>query len=48
MERLVGQGASVLRTDQLGSVIVRTDGSYIEVEAAGVRWPVARALPGLQ
>lgn len=48
MARLVGQGATVLRTDQLGSLVVRTDGTHIEVEAAGVRWPVARALPGLQ
>lgn len=48
MARLVGQGATVLRTDQLGGVVVRTDGTHIEVEAAGVRWPVARALPELQ
>lgn len=48
MARLVGQGAMVLRTDQLGSVVVRTDGDYIEVEAAGVGWAVARPLPGLR
>jgi hypothetical protein len=35
----------VLRTDQLGSVIVRTDGTSLELEAAGTRWKVARPLP---
>jgi len=31
-------GAEVLRTDQAGTVIVRTDGIHIEVEAKGDRW----------
>jgi beta-lactamase superfamily II metal-dependent hydrolase len=43
MARLVAQGATVLRTDQLGTVILRTDGQRIEVEAAGHRWRSARA-----
>jgi competence protein ComEC len=45
MRRLVDRGATVLRSDQLGSVIVRTDGVSLEVEAAGARWKVARPLP---
>ena len=39
--RLAGGGAQVLRTDQLGSVVVWTDGSDIGVDAAGERWRVA-------
>ncbi len=34
-------GADVLRTDQAGTVVVRTDGSRIEIEAGGDRWQVA-------
>ena len=34
-------GAEVVRTDQAGTVVVRTDGSHIEVEAGGDRWQVA-------
>ncbi len=45
MQRLAAQGATVLRTDQLGTVILRTDGTRLEVEAAGHRWEVARPLP---
>lgn len=45
MRRLLDSGATVLRTDQLGTVILRTDGRSLEVEAAGHRWTVARALP---
>ncbi|MBX7119240.1 MAG: DNA internalization-related competence protein ComEC/Rec2, partial [Gemmatimonadaceae bacterium] len=48
MRRLLDAGATVLRTDQLGSVILRTDGRTLEAEAAGIRWPVARALPGVR
>jgi competence protein ComEC len=33
-------GAAVLRTDLDGTVIVRTDGRSLEVEARGVRWQV--------
>jgi competence protein ComEC len=35
-------GAQVLRTDEAGTVIVRTDGAHIEIEAGGDRWQVAR------
>jgi competence protein ComEC len=35
-------GAEVLRTDELGTVVVRTDGVHIEVEAKGQRWDLAR------
>ena len=46
MAALAAAGASVLRTDQLGGIVLRTDGRRLEAEAAGVRWPVTRALPG--
>lgn len=42
MARLAASGALVLRTDQLGAVVVRTDGEKLEVETAGDRW----SLPG--
>lgn len=45
MRRLVDQGATVLRTDQLGTVVVRSDGTRLEVEAAGHRWIAAAQLP---
>ena len=45
MRRLLDSGVTVLRTDQLGTVILRTDGQSVEVEAAGQRWRAARALP---
>jgi competence protein ComEC len=35
---LTARGAQVLRTDQLGSIIVRTDGRAISVDAGGERW----------
>jgi competence protein ComEC len=35
---LAGQGATVLRTDRLGSVVVRTDGTTLEIQAQGERW----------
>lgn len=38
MGALVTQGATVLRTDQVGHVIVRSDGEIIEMEAQGERW----------
>jgi len=38
MRRLVASGASVLRTDQLGHIVARTDGTGWTLEAAGVRW----------
>lgn len=45
MRRLSAAGATVLRTDQLGAVIVRTDGTTLEVEAAGLRWDTSVPLP---
>jgi competence protein ComEC len=45
MRRLAAQGATVLRTDHLGTVILRTDGRTLEVEAAAYRWMVTRPLP---
>jgi len=35
---LAAQGATVLRTDRLGSIVVRTDGSTVEIQAQGERW----------
>ncbi|HEX9083203.1 MAG TPA: DNA internalization-related competence protein ComEC/Rec2 [Gemmatimonadaceae bacterium] len=35
-------GAEVLRTDEMGTVIVRTDGVHIEIEAKGDKWELAR------
>ncbi|MGH7650312.1 MAG: DNA internalization-related competence protein ComEC/Rec2 [Gemmatimonadaceae bacterium] len=35
-------GAEVLRTDEAGTVVVRTDGAHIEVEAKGEKWELAR------
>jgi competence protein ComEC len=35
-------GAEVLRTDEAGTVIVRTDGVHIEIEAKGDKWQLAR------
>jgi competence protein ComEC len=45
MQRLTAAGATVLRTDQLGTVVLRSDGSVLEVHAAGHRWQAAEALP---
>jgi competence protein ComEC len=42
MEELAASGAAVLRTDRLGTVIVRTDGRSLEIEARGMRWTVPR------
>jgi len=39
-------GADVLRTDEAGTVIVRTDGAHIEIEAGGDRWQVAHDSSG--
>ncbi len=35
-------GAEVLRTDEAGTIVVRTDGNRIEVEAEGEKWELAR------
>lgn len=42
---LVRGGATVLRTDRLGPLVVRTDGERLEAMAAGERWPVERRRP---
>ncbi|MDB4907556.1 MAG: internalization-related competence protein ComEC/Rec2 [Gemmatimonadetes bacterium] len=41
MSRLARAGAQVVRTDRLGTVVVRTDGNSIEVNAHGDRWTLA-------
>ena len=38
VQGLVGRGAQVLRSDQVGTVVVRTDGRSLTVEAGGERW----------
>ena len=40
LRALARVGAEVLRTDQAGTIIVRTDGTRIEIEAGGDRWQV--------
>ena len=42
MEMLAKRGIVTMRTDLLGSVVVRTDGRSIDVEAGGQRWPLRR------
>ena len=39
IERLAAGGAQVLRTDQLSSVVISTDGRSVRVSAAGSSWP---------
>jgi competence protein ComEC len=41
LRALARVGAEVLRTDEAGTVIVRTDGTRIEIEAGGDKWQVA-------
>lgn len=38
MRELLGRGAAVLRTDQLGHVVVRTDGATLTILAGGWSW----------
>jgi competence protein ComEC len=38
-------GAEVLRTDEAGTIVIRTDGVHIEVEAKGEKWELARESP---
>ncbi len=46
MRRLLDAGATVLRSDQLGTVILRSDGKHWEAEAGGHRWMLReRAAP---
>jgi competence protein ComEC len=40
---LAAQGATVLRTDRLGSIVVRTDGRTLEIQARGERWASSHA-----
>jgi competence protein ComEC len=40
LSALSASGAAIMRTDLDGTVIVRTDGRSLEVEARGVRWSV--------
>jgi competence protein ComEC len=43
MAALAESGAEVLRTDQLGSIVIRTDGRRIEVHASGETWDLSRS-----
>jgi competence protein ComEC len=46
MQSLHGAGAQVLRTDRAGTIVVRTDGRHLEVEARDERWSIpARPSP---
>jgi competence protein ComEC len=38
VRELTGAGAQVLRTDQLGSIVVRTNGRSLTIDAGGERW----------
>lgn len=40
MRDLAARGATVLRTDQLGSIVVRTNGQFLELSAAGRSWRI--------
>jgi competence protein ComEC len=40
VQRLHAAGAQVLRTDRAGTIVVRTDGDVIEVEARDERWTI--------
>ena len=44
MKALSAHGAQVLRTDHLGTIVARTDGHRIFVDAAGDTWELSRAL----
>jgi competence protein ComEC len=46
LQRLHAAGAQLLRTDRAGTIVVRTDGRRITVEARGERWTIPeRAAP---
>jgi competence protein ComEC len=45
LERLGAANVSVLRTDLLGTIVVRTDGTRLEVEARGERWVLPPSRP---
>jgi competence protein ComEC len=40
LDALLVRGAEVLRTDELGAIVVRSDGRRLEVEANDARWAV--------
>jgi competence protein ComEC len=42
MDRLAADGAQVLRTDRLGTIVARTDGHRVIVEAGGDSWELSR------
>ena len=45
LQRLHDAGAEVLRTDRAGTIIVRTDGRRIDVEARDERWTIHEPQP---
>ena len=42
LHALARAGAEVLRTDQAGTIVVRTDGVHLEIEASGNKWELSR------
>lgn len=50
MHRLAEHGATVLRTDYVGTIVARTDGERILITTAGEEWelPPRSALPGMR
>jgi competence protein ComEC len=42
MDRLAADGAQVLRTDRLGTIVARTDGHRVIVETGGDSWELSR------
>jgi competence protein ComEC len=40
MHNLLARGAAVLRTDQLGTIVLKTDGHTLTVSAGGRSWPI--------
>ena len=45
MHRLAASGAQVLRTDRLGTIVARTDGHRLFVDAAGDTWELPPRSP---
>jgi competence protein ComEC len=45
MQRLAAYGAQVLRTDRLGTIVARTDGEHLFIEAAGDAWELPPPSP---
>lgn len=42
LHALARKGAEVLRTDKAGTIVVRTDGVHLEIEANGNKWNLSR------